>query len=204
MQQYIPRKTPTASEIRILKGVIASLAANGYTKTSIGELASLLGISKGLIHYHFSSKEVLFQETIAYIYAEARRYMERQVWQTDNPWIQMQTFITLSCQYYADESQLIRALQEIRANFKPRQTLSLAEVSSANELKQLEDVIDAGQTLGIFRPFDAAFGALTLRMSLNGAAQNILSAAEPKWTAVVCAAELVEMFRRAWTVSGAE
>lgn len=200
MQQYIPRKALTNSEIRILKGAIEHLATKGYTKTSIGELSSLLGVSKGLIHYHFSSKEILFQETIAYIYAEARRYMERQVWQTDNPWTQIQTFISLSCQYYAAQGQLIKALQEIRANFKPKQSASLAEVFSGNELSELEKVITAGQSLGVFRTFDPAFGALTLRMCLNGAAQKTIASTRPKQDANRHATELIEMFRRAWTV----
>ncbi len=199
MQQYIPRKTLTSSETRILQGVVEQLASNGYANTTIGELSSLLGMSKGLIHYHFSSKEILFQETIAYIYTEARRYMERQVWQTDNPWSQIQTFISLSCQYYAHHGQLIKALQEIRANFKPRQAASLAEVFNARELRELEDVITAGQSLGTFRYFDPVFGALTLRMSLNGAAQKILASVKPKQEATLCARELTELFRRAWT-----
>ncbi|HSW75206.1 MAG TPA: TetR/AcrR family transcriptional regulator [Candidatus Saccharimonadales bacterium] len=200
MQQYIPRKTLTKSEIRILKGAIEHLATKGYAKTSIGELSSLLGVSKGLIHYHFPSKEILFQETIAYIYAEARRYMERQVWQTDNPWTQIQTFISLSCQYYAEQGQLIKALQEVRANFKPKQTASLAEVFSGNELSELEKVLVTGQSLGTFRTFDPAFGALTLRMCLNGAAQKTITSANPKQDASRYAAELVEVFRRAWTI----
>ncbi len=200
MQQYNPRQTLTNSETRILKGVIELLASNGYAQTSIGELGLLLGVSKGLIHYHFPNKEVLFQETIAYIYAEARRYMERQVWNTDNPWVQIKTFISLSCQYYADHGQLIRALQEIRANFKPRQSASLAEVFSRDELRQIEKIITTGQTLGTFRAFDPAFGALTLRMSLNGAAQKILAAGHSKQHASLCATELTEMFCRAWAV----
>lgn len=198
MQTYIPRKNLTKSETKILSGVITQLANEGYTKTTIGELSILLGMSKGLIHYHFSSKEVLLQEAIAYIYAEARRYMEQQVWQTDNSWEQLHTFITLSCRYYADHGQLIKALQEIRANFKPQHATSLAETLGTKELRDLKDVLARGQADGLFRSFDTTFAALTLRMSLNGASQRILASPRPKQEAKLCANELAAMFYLAW------
>jgi len=184
--------------MRIINGVITQLARKGYAKTTIGELSTLLGISKGLVHYHFSSKEVLLQETIAYIYAEARGYMERQIWETDDAWEQIRTFITRSCEYYADHNESIKALQEIRANFTPRQTVSLAKVFGDKELEDLKSVLAAGQEGGVFRSFDTAFAALMLRMSLNGAGQRILASSEPKPEANLCTAELVAMFYHAW------
>jgi len=198
MQSFIPRKNLTSSETSILNGVISQLATKGYAKTTIGELSALLGISKGLVHYHFSSKEILLQETIAYIYADARRFMEQQVWQTNDSWEQIRTFINVSCEYYADHGESIKALQEIRANFKPRQTISLAEAFGDRELEDLKSVLVAGQESGIFRHFDTAFAALLLRMSLNGASQRILASLEPKQEAALCATELVAMFYRAW------
>lgn len=198
VNNFVPRKTLTATDTKIVIATIAMLANDGYSKVSIGEIAADLGVSKGVINYHFHSKEILLQETVAYIYNQARQFMESQVWQTDNAWLQIQTFITLSCTYYSERGGLIKALQEIRANFRPKQTKSLAVTLHERELADLEGVITSGQKDNLFYSFDPKIGAITLRMALNGAAQYIMSAENTHKAANLYAKELRQIFQRAW------
>jgi AcrR family transcriptional regulator len=198
VNNYVPRKTLTATDTKILAATISMLASDGYSKVSIGEIAANLGVSKGVIHYHFSSKEILLQETVAYIYSQARQFMESQVWQTDNAWLQIRTFITLSCQYYCEHGELIQGLQEIRANFQPKQTKSLAITLHEKELADLQGVITSGQKDNVFYSFDPKIAAITLRMALNGAAQYIIGSDDSQTAADIYADELRQTFLRAW------
>jgi len=194
----MPRKRLDATGRKIIEAVVALLADQGYAATTIGAVSVQLKISKGVVHYHFPSKEILLQETVAYIYQQARDYMQRQVWRTDDAWRRIETFIVLSCHYYAEHGQLIRALQEIRANFRPMHARSLVLTFLEKELTDLQGVVMTGQANDMFYSFDPHIGALTLRMALNGAAGKIIEADNPQAESIRYATELSEMFRRAW------
>ena len=66
---------PTVDERRaeILEATCAVVIERGFAGTRISDVANRLGVSTGLIHYHFDSKEQLLAEAFRY----ARQEMER-------------------------------------------------------------------------------------------------------------------------------
>lgn len=196
METYIPRTTITSTQRRILQCVVETVADEGYARATIGEMSNRLEVSKGVIQYHFPTKEELMQETIAYIYATARDYMSSQIWQTTNEWEQIRNFIELSSQFYRQYPTCIKALQAIRSNFQPLKHKSLAVTLYERELSDLADVFVSGQKKGVLRKFDTDIAALTLRMALNGVATNLYS--QQNYNVKKHADELVELFQRAF------
>ncbi len=171
------------------------MAEVGYAQTTIGSVSKRLGISKGVIQYHFPSKEELIQETIAYIYATARDYMSSQIWNTTDEWKQICSFIQVSCQFYQQYPMHIKALQAIRTNFQPTRHTSLAQTLYEQELADLTGIFTSGQTKGIFRTFDPDVMALTLRLALNGVVTCIYG--QPNYDVQKHADELVALFELA-------
>ncbi|MBI2889385.1 MAG: TetR/AcrR family transcriptional regulator [Nitrospirae bacterium] len=63
-----------ASMQAILDAALTCFNRNGYETTSMEDIAREAGVSKGLLHYHFESKEHLFLEVTSTIF---RRLSER-------------------------------------------------------------------------------------------------------------------------------
>lgn len=55
---------PGAKKDRILDAAGRLFAENGYAKTTVDEIASLAGISKGLVYVHFPSKEEILAQVL--------------------------------------------------------------------------------------------------------------------------------------------
>ena len=50
----------------ILKNALKVLAKNGYENTTIANIATESGVSRGILHYYFSNKEDLVSKALAY------------------------------------------------------------------------------------------------------------------------------------------
>ncbi len=197
---YTPRTSITPTQRRILQCAIETIADAGYGQATIGEISARLGLSKGVIQYHFSSKEELMQEAIAYIYATARNYMSSQIWSTTNEWEQIRSFIAVSCRFYRRYPRYVKALLAIRASFQPAKHASLAQTLYEQELADLARVFAVGQEKGVLQQFDPEIAALTLRLALNGVAVRLYAQKHPKdYDAEKHGRELIELFRRAWS-----
>ena len=58
-------KAPTKIQKKILQVAKKKFAKNGYQKTSMNEIVSAAGVSKGALFYHFHSKEELFFQVLS-------------------------------------------------------------------------------------------------------------------------------------------
>lgn len=68
-----PRKL--SREVRraqLIEATIRTLAARGYARTTLTEVAKVAGLSHGLVLFHFGSKEQLLEETLQYLSDEYR------------------------------------------------------------------------------------------------------------------------------------
>jgi len=65
-----------ARRTQLIESTIATLAARGYARTTLTEVARTAGLSHGLVLFHFETKEKLLAETLAYL---AEEYLQN--WQ---------------------------------------------------------------------------------------------------------------------------
>lgn len=193
-RDYIPHTNRNKTAERILEAAITRLAQQGYAATSIGSIAGDLGISKGVVHYHFPSKEMLFQETIAYIYETAFADVRPGIDQALDDWGRVEQFIRGSIGFHMQRQLYVRALGELVVNFKPTTHRSYAAQRLEQELADVAALISDGQKHGAFADFDPVIMAQTLRQALNGA---ITAQAIPGYDMQHHTDELVKLFRRA-------
>jgi TetR/AcrR family transcriptional repressor of bet genes len=69
-----PRRKASREERRqqFIEATIATLARNGYARTTLGEVAATAGLSHGLIIFHFETKEKLLVEALVFLAREYR------------------------------------------------------------------------------------------------------------------------------------
>ena len=65
MRATVKRATVEQRRIEILETTCQVVIERGFAATRVSDVASRLGVSTGLIHYHFDSKELLLAEALA-------------------------------------------------------------------------------------------------------------------------------------------
>lgn len=58
---------------QLIEATIRTLAARGYSRTTLTEVARTAGLSHGLVLFHFETKEKLLGETLSYLAEEYRQ-----------------------------------------------------------------------------------------------------------------------------------
>ena len=73
IDENAPRKASReARRQQFIEATIATLARNGYARTTLTEVAATAGLSHGLIIFHFQTKEQLLTETLLFLAREYR------------------------------------------------------------------------------------------------------------------------------------
>ena len=68
----LPRLTPIreARQKQLIEATIAALSRHGYAKLTLNHVATIAGLSPGIVNFHFRSKEQLLAATLEYLVEE--------------------------------------------------------------------------------------------------------------------------------------
>ena len=73
-EDQIPRKASRElRRLQLIEATIETIAVRGYARTTLTDVATLAGLSHGLVNFHFQTKEKLLTETLRFLadeYAE--------------------------------------------------------------------------------------------------------------------------------------
>ncbi|MGH3185654.1 MAG: TetR/AcrR family transcriptional regulator, partial [Streptosporangiaceae bacterium] len=64
---------------QIVNAAIDVLYESGFAAASLGAIAEHIGVSKGVLSYHFAGKSELLHEVIAHVLTEASEYMRPRI-----------------------------------------------------------------------------------------------------------------------------
>lgn len=68
-----PRKQSRAARrVQLIEATLETMAARGYARVTLHEVARVAGLSHGLVNFHFASKERLLEETLTHLAEEYR------------------------------------------------------------------------------------------------------------------------------------
>lgn len=78
MTEAAPAKAPRtmsreARRAQLIESTIETIAARGFSRTTLTEVARTAGLSHGLVLFHFETKEKLLAETLAFLAEEYRQ-----------------------------------------------------------------------------------------------------------------------------------
>ncbi len=69
---------------QLIHATIDSIATKGYSATTLADVADGAGLSRGIVNFHFESKEKLFIETLTYMSDEYGSHWRRALGQADD------------------------------------------------------------------------------------------------------------------------
>jgi AcrR family transcriptional regulator len=158
----------------ILEAAVGVVLERGFGGTRVVDVADALGISSGLVHYHFDSKDELLAETLRYAADADIARLEKSVAQIDDPLRRLDRVLREYLpEKRADQSWVIwvDAWGQAIRNDRLRTILTELDLAWSGAL---ESVIHDGVTAGIFTCADPAGAARRLSAMLDGLGLDVI------------------------------
>lgn len=117
-----PRPAPdrtfieTARRAQIVAGAIDTIAEFGYARASLGRIASRIGISRGLISYHFAGKEELIEEIVREVIDQGKAYMQPRILEQETGRGMLRAYIESNLAFMREHPNHLIAIVEIARN----------------------------------------------------------------------------------------
>lgn len=146
---------------------VDALVEEGYAGTSVAEVSRRAGVSKGVVTYHFPSKDDLLGEVVASLYRDAGQRISESAGDGDTVMAQLAAYIRSNLSFVADHPRHVRAVMEVAANTRPEGVAAGGEDPLSAHLRKL---IERGQATGELAELEAAALAMTIRASIDAAA----------------------------------
>ena len=181
--------TENARRKQIVQAAIETIAELGYTKASFAEIAKRAGLSsKGLISYHFASKEELVERIVLEVYSELRAFMTERLDAQPTAAATLRAYIEGNIEFAVARSAQMKALMDI---FVSGGLAYDADNDSAT-MSPLEGILRQGQENGEFRDFDVEIVATSIQRAVEG--PNFMLMRRPDLDLAAYSAELVTLF----------
>ncbi|MGO9753116.1 MAG: TetR/AcrR family transcriptional regulator [Solirubrobacteraceae bacterium] len=189
-----------ARRAQIVEAAIETLAEVGYANTSLSRIAARLGISKGVISYHFAGKDDLIAEIVSQVLQRAWAYIQPRIEaQTTGPEM-LRAYIESHFEFMRDNPNQLSAVVEIvRATLAGAKSPFTGDRDGA--VHMLAELLTRFQAAGDLRAdFDPNAMAIAIRAVIDAAPGRL---ADPAFDIDQYAREAVTSFDRATCVTGA-
>ena len=190
----------SARRAQIVEAAIETLAEVGYANTSLARIAARLGISKGVISYHFAGKDDLIAEIVSQVLQRAWAYIQPRIEaQTTGPEM-LRAYIESHFEFMRDNPKQLSAVVEIvRATIAGAKSPFTGDRDGA--VHMLAELLTRFQAAGDLRAdFDPNAMAIAIRAVIDAAPGRL---GDPAFDIDQYAREAVTSFDRATCVTGA-
>jgi AcrR family transcriptional regulator len=174
-----PRRRRVVTDVaqrraEILDASVGVVLERGFAGTRISDVADALGISSGLVHYHFDSKDELLAETLRHAADADINRLEKAVAELDDPIRRLDRVLSEYLpETKKDQSWVIWVDAWGHAIRNERLRTILKELDLAWS-GALESVLRDGVTAGVFECPDPAGTARRLSALLDGLGLDVI------------------------------
>jgi AcrR family transcriptional regulator len=189
----------TARRAQIAAAAIDTIAEVGYARASLARIAARLGISRGLISYHFAGKDDLIKQVVLEILEQGKAYMRPRILaQASTGSGFLRAYIESNLAFMREHRNHMVAIVEIARGGLTidgqQRFYGDADVDEA--VKILEQHLARFQSQGELRPdFDPRVMAVAIRAAIDAVPRRL--AHDPDLDIDSYATEIATMFRLA-------
>lgn len=180
---------------QIVAATIDVLADQGYPSASLGAIADHLGVSKGIISYHFAGKAEVMSEVVNSVLAEAEEAMTPELRASTSYGEALDRYLATNLAFIAAHRRDVLAMAEVLSS--DRQILADFSRRQAAAVDALAGIIQGGIEAGEFAAVPVRSSAIAMRAAIDAA--TALLNADPEAEAEVerYGDDLAALFRRA-------
>ena len=180
---------------QIVDAAIDVLTDDGYPKATLETIARRVGISRGLISYHFEGRDDLMAAVVGRVYEDGAAYMAERLAQAPRqPAAVLNSYLQSNLEFIRDHRRELLALLAVRQGGS-QGGLRRSLIGIAQTLEPLERILRWGQVKGDFGDFDAHAMAITIRNVIDGL--PLYLRAEPDLDVDAFTAHALTLFARA-------
>jgi TetR/AcrR family transcriptional regulator, fatty acid metabolism regulator protein len=191
----------TARRAQIVTAAIDTIAETGYAGASFARIAERLGISRGLISYHFAGKDDLIRQVVHQAAEEAKAYIRPRVLAGATGPETLRAYITSNLEFMRDHRNNVIAMIEIARSAEGRH-IFYRDTDVVDAVGALEHALSAFQAAGQLRPdFDAHVMAIAIRAAIEAASPRL--AVDAQFDIDNYATEIAATFDLATRIEGA-
>ncbi len=167
------REKPTfieeARRKQIVEAAIETIADSGYLNASLAEIAKSADISKGVISYHFESKDELVAATMNTILSDSYRYIKGRVTAAGTQRDKLIAYIEASFEYMQQNRSQFVALVDLWGSFSSFEGKKhYSSIAYDPCRRHLTNILEPGQAGGEFRGFPASTLASIIQAAIDG------------------------------------
>lgn len=157
---------------QILETALKEIEAKGYQNTSIQNIADKAKISKGVIYYHFSTKEELLNSIWAALLDELFEFRKIKVENQPNAKKKLQVYFEANFEFLQKNFNKFIALfrMGIDLNATEKQPYPWSREINQRCFNYLSDILKEGQQSGEFRKFPTKIIAPIIQAAIDGLA----------------------------------
>jgi TetR/AcrR family fatty acid metabolism transcriptional regulator len=166
--------TGNARREQITRAAIEVLAESGFAATSLSLIAERVGVSKGVLSYHFSDKADLVREVVRSVLADAAAWMTPRIEGAASYREALHRYIAANVSFLGAHPVDILALTEVIAN--ARATAGVPEIferSQRDAVDALEKLFSDGHRAGEFGDVPAPILAMSLRATIDATSERL-------------------------------
>jgi TetR/AcrR family fatty acid metabolism transcriptional regulator len=154
---------------QIIEAALQTIAEQGYTQTSFAEIAKGLGITKGLIAYHFNGKHDLITSAIHTILNRQGAYIKEQVDAQKRADEKLRTYIEASFIYIEHNRPHFVALVDLWGSFtSPEEKQAFSKTAYDPCRMHLKKIFRIGQEQAEFLKVDEQAMASVIQGAIDG------------------------------------
>src|SRR5260370_11290707 len=159
----------------ILDSCLQLFAKHGFSTTSIDDIAGAVGITKGAVYWHFTSKKELFEAILEQIRTRWQEVVQHPLSKETSPITRLETLFTCYQTLFTEAPDICLFLQRILLEQHKEFSPQVARVF-AQTARFISRILDDGKAQGLFRAdLDPVVTAHMILASVSGATQQSLT-----------------------------
>ena len=191
----------TARRAQIVASAIDTIAEAGSAQASFARIAERVGISRGLISYHFADKDDLINQVVHDVVEQGVAYMRPRIIAESTGPAMLRAYIASNLAFMRENRKGMIAILEITRSADGRRIFQ-DDPHVIDAVRALEHLLTGFQTAGQFRPdFDPHLTAIAIRAAIDTAPSRL--ALDLEFDIDNYASEIATIFDRATRVERA-
>lgn len=140
---------------QIIQAAAAVVAEVGYANASTARIAERAGISKGVITYHFESKDEILRSAALRFFDRCGKEVDASIEAATTACEQVHGWMRAELEFFAAHRIESIAMADIMANHRDPGFFRAFDDEVTAETQRLAEILRRGQQQAEFRPFDA-------------------------------------------------